>query len=60
MNKSIDPYRYCERETCDHDLSSGVLVGDLLKGDGPSPPAGRAATLLPGRPAPSVATSEAA
>lgn len=60
MNDSIDRYRFCERETCDHDLSPGVLVADLLKNDGPFPAVSRfAASLLQG-PAPSFAASEAA
>lgn len=32
-----DPYRRCE-EQCNHDLARGVLVEDLLSGDGPHPP----------------------
>ena len=33
---SLDPYRQCEAG-CSHDLSRGVLVGDLLSDDGPYP-----------------------
>jgi hypothetical protein len=29
-----DPFRAC-RTACNHDLSRGVLVSDLLSGDGP-------------------------
>ncbi len=32
-----DPYRRCE-EQCNHDLARGILVSDLLEGDGPHPP----------------------
>ena len=33
-----DPYRRCE-ETCNHDLARGVLVSELLGGEGPHPDA---------------------
>jgi len=32
-----DPYRRCE-DQCNHDLARGILVSDLLSGDGPHPP----------------------
>jgi hypothetical protein len=32
-----DPYAHCERE-CTHDLARGVLLSELLGGDGPAPP----------------------
>lgn len=35
---SHDPYRRCE-DTCNHDLARGVLVSELLDGDGPHPDA---------------------
>jgi len=31
-----DPYRHCE-QACNHDLSRGVGVAELLGGDGPYP-----------------------
>ncbi len=34
--RPYDPYRSCQ-EGCNHDLAPGVLVSDLLSGDGPSP-----------------------
>lgn len=33
-----DPYLRCATQ-CNHDLSRGVLVSELLEGDGPYPPA---------------------
>ncbi len=30
----VDAYRNCEKH-CNHDLSRGVLINDLLNGDGP-------------------------
>jgi hypothetical protein len=32
-----DPYADCER-VCTHDLAQGVLLSELLGGDGPAPP----------------------
>jgi len=32
-----DAYAWCERG-CNHDLARGILVSDLLSGDGPHPP----------------------
>ena len=32
-----DPYRRCE-DQCNHDLARGILVSELLSGDGPHPP----------------------
>ena len=32
-----DPYRRCE-DQCNHDLARGILVSELLDGDGPHPP----------------------
>ena len=37
MQLNHDPFRHCEG-TCNHDLAPGVLVADLLRGDGPHPP----------------------
>ncbi len=34
--RPYDPYRSCQ-EGCNHDLAPGVLVSDLLNGDGPAP-----------------------
>ena len=37
MNHNVeDPYRRCE-SGCPHDLSRGVLLQELLGGDGPYP-----------------------
>ena len=33
-----DPYRHCETKGCTHDLAKGVLLSELLGGDGPFPP----------------------
>ena len=35
--RTYDPFSKCE-EACSHDLASGVLVEDLLGGDGPFVP----------------------
>lgn len=35
-NRRYDPYRTCP-QTCNHDLAPGVLVSDLMRGDGPNP-----------------------
>ena len=34
--KYVDPYYRCERN-CNHDLTAGILVTDLLKKPGPWP-----------------------
>jgi len=34
-----DPYRFCQRENCEHDLVKGVLLRELLMLDGPHPSA---------------------
>jgi hypothetical protein len=36
--RTADPYRRCE-ESCTHDLAAGVLIRELLRVDGPHPPA---------------------
>ncbi len=36
MSQSYDPYGTC-LDGCNHDLAPGVLVSDLLAGDGPRP-----------------------
>ncbi len=33
--ESKDPYRFCHRENCEHDLVQGVLIRELLGTDGP-------------------------
>ncbi|MBT8217009.1 MAG: hypothetical protein KJO17_09190 [Acidimicrobiia bacterium] len=33
-----DPFEYCEGRTCAHDLANGVLIAELLAGDGPYRP----------------------
>jgi hypothetical protein len=39
--KIHDPYKHCESaEGCTHDLVRGVLVSELLSGDGPFPDMG--------------------
>ncbi len=35
-NRRYDPYGSCT-DGCNHDLAPGVLVSELLAGDGPSP-----------------------
>lgn len=39
-----DPYRRCE-DHCNHDLVRGILVSDLLSGDGPYRPTSLLVTL---------------
>jgi len=46
----VDPYRNCEHH-CSHDLGVGVLLSELLGGDGPHPPGYMLVTLSP-RPTP--------
>jgi len=41
-----DPYRSCEQR-CSHDLGDGVLLRELLDGDGPHPPGYLLVTLAP-------------
>jgi len=41
-----DPYRSCEQRCC-HDLGDGVLLRELLGGDGPHPPGYWLVTLAP-------------
>lgn len=41
-----DPYRFCEHR-CSHELGDGVLLRDLLGGDGPHPPGYLLVTLAP-------------
>jgi hypothetical protein len=41
-----DPYRSCEQR-CSHDLGDGVLLRDLLGGDGPNPPGYWLVSLAP-------------
>jgi hypothetical protein len=41
-----DPYRSCEQR-CSHDLGDGVLLRELLGGDGPYPPGYWLVTLAP-------------
>jgi len=41
-----DPYRFCEQR-CSHDLGEGVLLRELLAGDGPYPPGYWLVTLAP-------------
>jgi len=41
-----DPYRSCEQR-CSHDLGDGVLLRELLDGDGPHPPGYWLVTLSP-------------
>ena len=51
-NPIAEPYRSCEQH-CAHDLGVGVLVSDLLAGDGPHPPGYLLVTLVSRRdPAP--------
>ncbi len=45
-NHAADPYRNCERN-CAHDLGEGVLIAELLGGDGPHPPGYMVVTLGP-------------
>ena len=33
-----DPYPHCEEGRCNHDVREGVLITDLLSGDGPHQP----------------------
>jgi hypothetical protein len=33
-----DPYTKCESGSCEHDLSRGILIADLLSGDNPENP----------------------
>ncbi len=65
-SRSYDPYRSCQ-EGCNHDLAPGVLVSDLLHGDGPAPSLtlvfghvrARPVTAIPAPPAPATADSAA-
>ncbi|HUU61495.1 MAG TPA: hypothetical protein VMX37_03830 [Acidimicrobiia bacterium] len=41
-----DPYRSCEQR-CSHDLGNGVLLRELLGGDGPNPPGHWLVSLAP-------------
>jgi len=43
---AADPYRFCQQH-CSHDLGNGVLLGELLGGDGPNPPGYWLVTLAP-------------
>jgi hypothetical protein len=43
-----DPYHSCERH-CTHDLGQGVLISELLGGDGPYPPGYMLVSLAPRR-----------
>ena len=36
-HETTDPYRFCHRESCEHDLVKGVLTAELLAVDGPHP-----------------------
>lgn len=38
-HETDDPYRFCQRENCEHDLVKGVLIRELLTIDGPHPSA---------------------
>ena len=45
-----DPYRHCET-ACNHDLSRGVTIAELLGTDGPHPSGTQLVRLTPARPA---------
>lgn len=51
-NPVADPYHSCEQH-CTHDLGVGVLLSELLGGDGPHPPGYMLVTLAP-RPGPTL------
>ena len=44
--QGADPYRFCEHR-CSHELGDGVLLRDLLGGDGPHPPGYLLVALAP-------------
>lgn len=43
---AADPYHSCQQR-CSHDLGDGVLLRELLGGDGPHPPGYWLVTLAP-------------
>jgi hypothetical protein len=44
-DRVAEPYRSCEQH-CAHDLGEGVLISELLGGDGPHPPGYMLVTLV--------------